>query len=90
MVTAYFFTSRGCSSCAQIKPIIKKLQDEGFKIEEINVNQRFELARKYNVSGLPTIVILQDGKEIKRFVGVIEESELRKNLQPNKPDYKIW
>lgn len=69
-------------------PIIKQLTSEGYAIEEIDVDQREELARRYSVSSLPTIVILHDTKEIKRHVGVISAATLRKSLQTL--DYITW
>lgn len=90
MVKVYFFTSQSCSACKQMYPLIRRLKNEGVNIEEVDVNQRYELARKYNVSALPTIVVLQNDKEIKRHVGVVAEDTLRKSLRPTTPDYKIW
>ena len=82
--------SQSCSACKQLYLTIKQLKTEGCKIEEVDVNQRYELARKYNINMLPTIVILQDAKEINRHVGVVSADTIRQSLHPTVPDYKVW
>jgi thioredoxin 1 len=90
VVKALFFTGAGCAACKKMYPTIDQLKAEGFTIETIDVNQKFEIARKYGVTTLPTIVVLRDDKEIKRHVGIISTETLRTSLKPGTPDYNIW
>lgn len=43
------------------------------KFEEVDVDQQFELAAKYHVRNVPTVVIEKNGEIIERFVGVQAE-----------------
>lgn len=56
-----------CSPCSQLS---KQLAQEGIHLEEIDVDANKDIARKYNVRGVPTILILDDQlNEVERFVG---------------------
>ena len=45
-----------------------------------NVHNQTEKAREFNVNGTPTLVILVDGGEVKRFVGLTEQAALEEAL----------
>jgi thioredoxin-like negative regulator of GroEL len=64
------------------------LKNEGYAITEIDVDREKEKAEKYAITSLPTVVVLQNTKIIKRFVGKTTEEELKKVLTKN--DYQIW
>jgi len=90
VIKALFFTGAGCAACKKMYPTIDQLKVEGFNIETIDINQKFETARKFGVTGLPTTIILQDSKEVKRHVGIISIEIMRASLKPSTPDYTIW
>ena len=64
-------------------PIIKELEEE-FKgkveFKEINVDEEAQEANKYGVQGIPTYVVLKDGKEVGRKVGMTGKEDLKKLL----------
>ena len=66
-----------------MSPVIDEIAEElqNIKVGKINVDENQELAMKYNVMSIPTIVIIKDGKEIKRFVGVQDKENLIKDLK---------
>lgn len=73
------FYADWCGPCKMMAPIIEELAQElkgKAKIGKINVDQNQELAMKYRVMSIPTLVIFKDGKEFKRFVGVTDKKEL--------------
>lgn len=73
------FYADWCGPCKMMTPIIEELANElqgKAKVGKINVDNNQELALKYDVMSIPTIIIFKDGKEIKRFVGVRSKSEL--------------
>jgi len=86
---ALFFTSNYCPSCRKMEPVIKKLQGEGFAIEVIDTRSNSELAGKYSVNAIPTLIILSNGQEIKRWVGVVSEENI-KSIFKKQNDYRIW
>lgn len=70
-------------------PVIEKLRKDGYAIDIIDRDKNSELAKKYGVSALPTIIILNGDIETKRWVGIVSESELRSVLKKF-PDYEVW
>ena len=66
------FWAEWCGPCRAVAPVLESLAEDfdgKVKIVKINVDQENELANKYNVSAIPSLIILKDGKEIDRIVG---------------------
>lgn len=63
------FTASWCQPC---KMLAKNLESVNTKtpIEVVDIDQQQDLAREYGIRGVPTLVMLEDGKETKRQVGV--------------------
>ena len=73
-----------CGPCKIMEPVIEELEKElGDKIEvqKVNVDDEPEKASKFGVMGIPTYVVLKDGKEVGRKVGVSPKAELKKLLE---------
>ena len=63
-----------CAPCRQQGPIIdrlaEQLKDKSFVIGKLDVDSNQKTAQQFGVSSIPTLVVLKDGQEVKRFVGV--------------------
>lgn len=79
------FSSPGCAPCKKIPPLIEEITNELNNINinayEINVVEEPKIAQKYFILGVPTIIILKNGKEIKRFNSVPKKEKIKKLLQ---------
>ena len=66
------FWAEWCGPCRMLGPVIDQLGNEltDVKVCKIDVDANQELAGKYKVETIPTLVVLEGGKEIKRSVGV--------------------
>ena len=49
---------------------------KGFKVVKLNVDEAAELARKYRVMSVPTLLVFKNGEAVKRSVGVILKDEI--------------
>jgi len=77
------FYADWCGPCQMMKPTMtefEKVHPE-VKVTSVNIDEQEELAGKYGVSSIPCIVMLKDGEEIMREVGVMSMKKLEKMLE---------
>lgn len=77
------FSATWCGPCQMQKPILKELEAEmGDKVEVklIDVDQHPDLAGKYAIHAVPTLIIEKDGAEVRRFTGVTSKDVLNSEL----------
>lgn len=80
------FYADWCGPCKMMAPVVEELANELHgkgKVGKINVDQNQDLAMKYNVMSIPTLIIFKEGKEVSRFVGVTDKKELLKGFSIN-------
>jgi thioredoxin 1 len=80
------FHALWCSPCKMQSPILKEVAEElGDKIRiiKIDVNQNAEIASRYNVQSVPTIIIFKNGKLLWRQSGVVSKNQLKSVLLQN-------
>jgi thioredoxin 1 len=74
------FWAPWCPPCRAMDPAIESLAGK-YKVCKVNVDTNQQLAVRYEVSSVPTILIFKDGKIVARHVGVTPESTLRAELE---------
>ncbi|MHC1704801.1 MAG: thioredoxin [Tenuifilaceae bacterium] len=77
------FWAGWCMPCKMLAPIINEVAEEAngsAKIGKLNVEEQREIAAKYSVRSIPTILLLKNGKEVNRFVGVKTKDFLLKQI----------
>jgi thioredoxin 1 len=77
------FSATWCGPCQMQKPILEEVEAEmGDKVEVklIDVDQHSDLAGKYGIHAVPTLIIEKDGNEVRRFTGVTSKDVLRSEL----------
>ena len=82
-VTLVDFWAEWCGPCRMLTPIIDELvgeYDGKATISKVNVDEASELAQQFGVSSIPTLLVMKDGKEVNRFVGVTSKDNLSKAL----------
>ena len=74
------FYADWCGPCQMLKPTIEEFEKAHpeIKVTSINIDEEEELAEKYGVSSIPCLVVLKDGEEVKREVGVMPLKKLEK------------
>ena len=81
--TLMFFTSDWCANCKRMKPIVTEIkQSYADKVNtvEVDVAKEPDTAAKYDVLGIPTVVVVDDGKVLERFTGFVAKEALLKKL----------
>ena len=61
-----------------LSPIIDQVaeENEDIKVVKVNVDDAQDLAMKYQVMSIPTLVVIKEGKEINRSVGLIDKNQV--------------
>ena len=77
-LTVIDFWATWWGPCMMISPIIEEIADErdDVKICKVNVDEEMELAQKFRVMSIPTLVFLKDGKFIYQMVGLREKNDI--------------
>ncbi len=78
------FFATWCGPCKMLAPVLKQVKDslgEQITILKIDVDKNQELATKYQVRGVPTMLLFQNGKQLWRQSGVLTKEEIIKNIK---------
>ncbi|CAI8272487.1 MAG: Thioredoxin C-1 [Opitutia bacterium UBA7350] len=77
------FWAPWCGPCKAIAPILEELAGElgeGVKICKVNVDNNSEIAGKYEVRAIPTILVFKGGEIVDTIVGLVEKDDLKAKL----------
>ena len=79
----FYFTADWCNPCKKTRPIVEELNRESadVRFQIIDVDIEGELARKFEIRSVPTFVVVEDGKEIKRVTGAQTREQLEGLIQ---------
>ncbi|MEI6049971.1 MAG: thioredoxin [Bacteroidota bacterium] len=80
------FHALWCSPCKMQSPILKEVASElgeSVRVIKIDVDSNNEIANRYNVQSVPTLIIFKNGKLIWRQTGVANKSQLKYVLSQN-------
>lgn len=72
------FYADWCGPCKMFAPIIDEVANENqnIKVVKINIDDNQDIAAKYQIMSIPTLVIVRNGNEVARSVGVIDKDKI--------------
>lgn len=83
MPVIVFFHASWCGACSSLAPTVDQLVFDlvgKAKIVKLSVDDSKDLARKYRVMSIPTLLLMKNGKEEKRIVGIHSKTEIISEL----------
>ena len=78
------FWAEWCMPCRMIVPTLEKIAEDfknRVKVGKVDIDTSREVATKYRISAIPTLLIFHRGEVSKKFVGVTPEGDLRNALE---------
>jgi thioredoxin 1 len=79
------FWAEWCGPCKMVAPILDEIAKERpgqIRIGKINVDENLELARRFEVMSIPTLILFKDGEPKLRMVGARAKADLIKQIEP--------
>ena len=79
-LTLVDFWADWCGPCRLVAPIIEQLADEyrdRLAVGKVNVDSEGELATRFKIMSIPTIMLFKDGKMTERLIGARSKEELK-------------
>ena len=72
------FWAPWCGPCRMVVPIIDEIAAEHpeYKVVKVNVDEEVELASRFGVASIPTLVVMQNGMEVERSVGARPKNQI--------------
>ncbi|MCQ4725255.1 thioredoxin [Anaerotignum faecicola] len=77
------FWAPWCGPCRMVSPVVDEvaLENANFKVGKINVDDEPELAGKFGVMSIPTLVVMKNGNVIDKSVGVQPKEHILKMME---------
>lgn len=73
------FFATWCGPCRMLAPILEDLEGDAngkFDIIKVDVDESYDLAKKYGIMSVPTMILFVDGMETEKFVGLRQKSDI--------------
>ncbi len=74
-----------CGPCKMIAPHIDSIASEysgRVKVMKVNIDEEREIAERYNIMSIPTLLFFKDGKVVDQVVGAVPKSAIATKLEP--------
>ena len=79
------FWAEWCGPCKMVAPILEEIAEEqagSLAIAKLNVDDNPDVARRFGVMSIPTMIVFKDGQEAARIVGAKGKSQLLDDFKP--------
>ncbi len=76
------FWATWCGPCRMLGPVLEQLsEEENIRVGKINVDEEEELAEQFNISSIPALFLVKDGKVVKKEVGYLPLNALKEFIK---------
>ena len=80
------FWAEWCGPCKMISPVVDEIAQElsgKLKVAKVNVDEAQDLAAKFGIMSIPTLLIFKKGKVVNQIVGAISKEQLLAKINPS-------
>lgn len=76
------FYATWCGPCKMLGPIFEEVSKESeVKFVKVDIDEHEELCREYKVMSVPTLILFENGKEVRRNIGFIPKDKLEEFIK---------
>ena len=77
------FWAPWCGPCRMVVPMVEQIAEErpDIKVGKINIDEEFELANEFGIMSIPTLMVVKDGKIVKKATGARPKQAILQMLQ---------
>ncbi|MFO7905891.1 MAG: trypsin-like peptidase domain-containing protein [Planctomycetota bacterium] len=79
------FGADWCEPCRTMEPTLERLEEAGYPVRRVNVDQNPDLARRFNIGSIPCFVLVKNGRELQRIVGATSYDRLVRMYEEGEP-----
>ena len=73
------FFANWCGHCQKLLPLLDEVaaaMDGKINVVKVNVDENRDLSQKYEIKGLPTMILFKDGSELDRLIGFMPKDKI--------------
>ena len=77
------FWAPWCGPCRMVVPMVEQIAEErpDIKVGKINIDEEFELANQFGIMSIPTLMVVKEGKIVKKAMGARPKQAILQMLQ---------
>ena len=77
------FWAPWCGPCRMVVPMVEQIAEErpDIKVGKINIDEQYELANRFGIMSIPTLMVVKDGKVVRKAMGARPKQAILELLQ---------
>jgi len=86
-LTLVDFWAEWCAPCRMLAPVLERVAADpglGAKIGKVNVDEYGQLAGRFNIRGIPTMILFKNGQPVDQIVGLTDENNIKALISRHK------